>query len=243
MSADFDAIVSLVRRHAKQSAVTLEPELSNARIDRRETAPRADDDPDEYVGVGVDGILAASSKLLAINRGDAKPDERESWAYKRVMTPDRLLRERIRLDADKSGRKLMRALARRKTLDAMTPFHFDNYATGLLLGNPLSTPLEEINPMHIVEQLRRVTMMGPGGIGSSQAITPSMQAVHASQFGFVSPLEGPESERAGIDVRLAWNTRIGSDGRVYQQFLNRKTGQMEWLSPEDLEGKTFKLPD
>jgi len=239
MSASFDDIVLLVRQHVKKA----DDEPMAARIDRRETAPKPYDDGDEYLSVGVDGILAASSKLLAVNRGDAKPDQRDSWAYKRIMTPDKLLRERIRMDADRSGRKLMRVLARRKSLDAVTPFHFDNYATGLLLGNPLSTPLEEINPMHIVEQLRRVTMMGPGGIGSSQAITPSMQAVHASQFGFVSPVEGPESEKAGIDVRLAWNTRLGSDGRVYQQFFNKRTGQMEWVSPEELEGKVVKLPD
>lgn len=239
MSTAFDDIVSLVRRHVKRA----DEEPTSARLDRREAAPRSDDDGDEYLGVGVDGILAASSKLLAVNRGDAKTDERDSWAYKRVMTPDKLLRERIRMDSDRSGRKLMRALARRRSLETVTPFHFDNYATGMLLGNPLSSPLEEINPMHIIEQLRRVTMMGPGGIGSSQAITPGMQAVHSSQFGFVSPLEGPESEKAGIDVRLAWNTRIGTDGRVYQNFLNRRTGQMEWLSPEELEGKVVKLPD
>jgi len=50
------------------------------------------------------------------------------------------------------------------------------------------------------------------------------------------------SEKAGIDVRLAWGAKIGSDGRVYQRMKNR-TGQYEWVSPTQLVGKTLKLPD
>jgi DNA-directed RNA polymerase beta subunit len=232
---ELDKIVGLIQT-GKTAAVT-----AGGRINRTSTAPTSHDN-EEYVGVGLDGILAASGKLLAVNRGESTTDERDSLTFKRIMTPDRLMRERVRIDADKSGMKLMRALARKRTLKAMTPFHFDNYATGLLLGNPLSSPLEEINPMHIVEQARRVTLMGPGGIGTPQAITSGMQAVHASQFGFLDPLHGPESERAGIDSRLAWGTRIGSDGRIYQQFMNRRTQKPEWLSPDQLDGKTIRLP-
>ena len=51
------------------------------------------------------------------------------------------------------------------------------------------------------------------------------------------------SERAGIDVRMATGTRIGSDGRIYQLMRNRKTGKNQWVSPTDLVGKTLKLPD
>ena len=51
------------------------------------------------------------------------------------------------------------------------------------------------------------------------------------------------SEKAGIDVRLAHGARVGSDGRIYQLMLNRRTGKKEWVSPSDLRGKTLKLPD
>ena len=51
------------------------------------------------------------------------------------------------------------------------------------------------------------------------------------------------SERAGIDVRLAYGTRIGSDGKIYQLLKNRETGNKEWVSPTDLQGKTLKLPE
>jgi hypothetical protein len=363
----------------------------------------ADDDEHEtYASVGLDGLLSATEKLLAVNRGLAEPDERDSLPNDRIHTPDRLMAERVKLDHGRTLRTLMGRLSRSKSLTPMGADVFAPYTVGYLAGNPLAPALEEINPMHILEQKRRVTKMGPGGVGDPSAITLSMQSVHASQFGFVDPISGPEcmpgdsevytkrgwvrwdavkdddvfacnvsgrfewhrasrvvrelysgpmivgsssnihmmvtpshrvvfkrdpeafelsvtfasdlsgadiyiptsptldlldksyetsglrlesqrllpecwssesfngmvycatvpggmlyvrgksnhpgfwtgnSDKAGIDVRLAHGTRIGSDGRVYQVMLNRKTGKKQWVSPSDLVGKTLKLPD
>jgi len=200
------------------------------------------DDPEPYVPVGVGAIVEASSKLLDVNRGVATPDNRDHYAYKRVMTPAAFLKERIRLDADRARRQIAALVARKRSLSALQPGAFDSYVDGMINGNPLALPLEEINPLHLVEQARRLTHMGPGGIGSSDAITPEMQAVDASQFGFVSATEGPESELAGVDVRAATGTKLGSDNKIYQRFVNRD-GDFIWLSPEDTQDLSVKLPD
>jgi DNA-directed RNA polymerase beta subunit len=196
-----------------------------------------------YVPVGVGGMIAATEKLLHVNQGVADPDDRDASQFKRLYTVPHLLRERIRLDADKSKRSLLRFSARTKSLKAARPFLFDGYMDGQLVGNPLTMPLEEINPMHILEQSRRITQMGPGGIGSEDSITGQMQAVKASEFGFIDPLAGPESSLAGVDVRASWGTKYGRDGRIYQRMKNRRTGKMEWVSPDDLKNKILKLPD
>jgi DNA-directed RNA polymerase beta subunit len=104
-------------------------------------------------------------------------------------------------------------------------------------------PLEEINPLHLVEQSRRITQMGPGGIPSDSSITMETAALHPSTFGFVSPIESPESERAGVDSRLTWGSRIGSDGKIYQKVKNSRTGKRQWVSSGDLAGKVVALPD
>lgn len=203
---------------------------------------KGDDDPD-HVPVGLRGVLGATEKLLAVNRGLVPPDERDSWQFKRIMPTDKLLRERVKLDADKTRLNLMRRLARFRSLKPVSSFAFDGYAQGLLIGNPLSMPLEEINPMHLVEQSRRVTQMGPGGLPSEDSITEEAQALHPSQFGFLSTLEGPESSRIGVDTRLAHGVKIGSDGNLYQKFLDRRENKFRWLAPKDLDGKTMALPD
>lgn len=217
------------------------PPVSNSTSHHRYLAD--DDEHESYAPVGLDGLLASTEKLLAVNRGIAQTDDRDSAANDRVFTVDRLLAERIKLDHGKTLRALMGRLSRRRSLTPMGPDAFGEYTTGYLKGNPLAAALEEINPLNGVEHQRRITKMGPGGIGDSAAITVDAQSVHGSQFGFISPSEGPESERAGVDVRLAVGTRIGSDGRIYQKMRNRRTGMMEWVSPTMLKGKTLKLPD
>lgn len=201
------------------------------------------EDGEDYMGVGVEGLLASSEKLLAVSRGVEAPDDRDDWKFKRVWSFGDLVRERIVRDAGKVRRQMMYRLAKQKSLKPLHPGYFDSYVEGQIVSNPLASPLEEINPMQLSENARQVTLMGPGGIGSSDAITPEAQSVHPSTFGFLSTLEGPESELAGIDTRLAWGVKIGSNGRLYQKFLDRRTGRYKYMSPEDLDGLSVGMPD
>jgi DNA-directed RNA polymerase beta subunit len=205
-------------------------------------APQVESDPND-VPADIDTILAATEKLLAVNRGMAEPDERDSLEFRRVYTPDKLMAERIKLDAGKLKRMAMRRLAKMRNLNGIGPGYFDDYTEGLIVGNPLSSPPEEINPMHLVEQNSRITQLGAGGLPSDESITPEAQSLHPSTFGFLDSIAGPESSRIGVDTRLATGARIGDDGNIYQQFHNRRTGQKEWLTPGKLVGKTLALPD
>lgn len=225
---------------------TLMQKASSTRSKKDEESVPAfelDDDGEEYMSVGVDGVLAASEKLLAINRGLANVDERDSLKFQKILRPHSMLRESIKMDAGKVSRQLMYQAARRKNLSGIQTAAFDPYVERLMVGNPLTAPLEEINPMHLTESARRITKMGPGGLGSDESITEEAQAVHPSQFGFISCIEGPESSRAGIDVRVTWGTKLGSNGRLYQKFYDRHSKSMKWMSPEDLDGLTVKIPD
>lgn len=204
--------------------------------------PKQADDNDD-VPADIDTILAATEKILAVSKGQAEPDERDSMVFRRIFTPDKLFAERIELDAGKLRQKLMRVLARRKTLKAMPVAFFDPYTEGLVVGHPLSSPLEEINPLQLVEQGRRISQFGPGGLAGIEQITPESQNIHPSSFGFLASIEGPESERIGLDTRLAWGTKLGSDGQIYQQFNNRRSGKPQWVSPSDLADKVVGLPD
>ena len=195
------------------------------------------------VSANLDAILASTDKLLAVNRGHAEPDERDSLEFRRIMPPHQLFAERVRLDADRILKNTMRQVARTRSLKPIGAAHFDSYAEGMIVSHALSSPLEEINPMHLVEQARRITSMGPGGLPNSDSITPESQNLHPSQFGFFSSLEGPESEKIGVDVRLAHGAKLGDDGRLYSEFHDRRRGKKVWLSPVDLVGKTVGLPE
>ncbi len=234
MSLAIAQIEELLKKAQKKTAAT------EVRIPRAPVEPTADDDD---IPVGINGLMAATEKLLAVNRGQVPTDERDSLVFKRIHPTSKLMAERVLLDADKPRLGALRVAARLRSLKGVSPFHFDTYTEGHLLGNPLSLPLEEINPLSLLEQARRVTHMGPGGLGSEDAITDEARALHPSQFGFISSIEGPESSKIGVDTRVAWGTKIGSDGRLYQRMYDRAQKRHRWVSPEDLHGASMSVPD
>lgn len=239
MAIDLQELTNALQKPAAYAAIKAH------KAKKTDTVPEfeLDDDGEEYMPVGVDGVLASTEKLLAMNRGLVEPDERDSLKFQKVLRPHAMLRESIKMDAGKIARTAMYQAAKRKNLKGLQPGAFDAYVNRLLVGNPLTSPLEEINPMQLVANARRVTKMGPGGLGSDQSITEEAQNVHPSQFGFISCIEGPESARAGIDVRVAWGTKLGSNGRLYQKFYDKRKKKMVWMSPEDVDGLVIKLPD
>lgn len=209
---------------------------------RQESVPvfELDDDGEEYMSVGTDGVLAASEKLLAINRGLAETDERDSLKFQKILRPHSMLRESIKMDAGKVARQMMYQAARRKNLSSMQTAAFDPYVERLLVGNPLTSPLEEINPMQLTESARRITKMGPGGLGSSESITEEAQAVHPSQFGFISPIEGPEcfSSDTQIFTSKGWVdvASINTD----TELACRVDGRLEFHKPERVIHEPYK---
>jgi len=207
-----------------------------------EEEPTKDEFGDTYIPIGVDGVIRSTQQILEV-KGDDVEDVRDQLQYKRLYRTHNMLKERITLDAGGLRRKAMWGVDKSKTLKSLPPFFMDNYVKDLLIGNSLSSPTEETNPLLLEDQGRRITMMGDGGIGSSSAITDEAQAVNPTTFGFISPLEGPESEKAGVDVRIASGAKLGDDGKIYQVYHDKRTGKDRWMSAADLKGLVVKLPE
>lgn len=199
---------------------------------------------DEHdVPADIDTILASTEKLLAVNRGTAEPDERDSLEFRKIHTPADMLAERISMDAGKIRRVAMRRIAKMRSLKPVGVAAFDGYVDGMFNGNPLCLPLEEMNTMSLVEQARRISGMGLGGLSSDDSISEDSQALHPSTFGFLSAVEGPESNRIGVDTRLAIGAHVGEDGKIYRQVKETASGKMKWVSPSDLHNSVIGLPE
>jgi len=135
--------------------------------------PSASDD--QYAPVGVGGLVAATQKALAMNRGLMDQDHRDGIQFKRIMNTPELLAERVKLDSTGSFRRIMGHAARHRSLKGFMPGALSDLVEKHITGSQLSSPLEEINPLDVLNQARRVTLMGPGGISSADMITAPMQ--------------------------------------------------------------------
>lgn len=190
---------------------------------------------EDDVPADTNAILAITEKLLAVNRGEAEPDERDSLEYRRVHTPDKLFAERVKLDAHKIRRVAMRRVSKARSLKPIGVNHFDPYMEGLISGNPLSSPLEETNTLSLVEQARRVTQMGPGGIPSEDSVTEDSQSINPSIFGFLSSVEGPECFSSDTEVFTKRGWVLWPEIRDDDQFACRNSdGQMFFDKPDRL---------
>ena len=150
-------------------------------------------------------MLATTKKLLAINRGEAEPDDRDHMAYQHVLGPEDLLAERL----GKSGgelRKLLWKVSARKNLDGVQPGFFDRAIQSAIIGSGLGAPIEEINPAEIFDQQSRLTRMGEGGISSLDAVPEESRAVQPTHLGFVDFLRTPEcyDEHTEVMTRRGW---------------------------------------
>lgn len=206
---------------------------------------------DDHVPLGLSGLMHASAKLLHVNQGLTDPDDRDSYAFKAIYRNHDHLAERIKLDAGKLRRKMMYRIVRDQSLKGVMPSALDGYTTGFLIGtsdepNQLSAPLEETNPMHLVENAHRITMMGAGGIGSDDQITPEAQAINGTQFGFIDLIAGPECHSEDTEVLTGNGWVDWKDVNDETEFACSVDGvngfsKSERIIKEHYEGEMFEI--
>jgi DNA-directed RNA polymerase beta subunit len=194
-----------------------------------------------YKNLTPEAVLDITKKLLAVNRREADPDDRDSMAYQQVYGPEDLIAERFAKDKQNLRQLLWRASAK-KSLDHVPAGVFNKAISAALLGSGLGSSIEEINPAEIFDQQTRVTRLGEGGIGSIDAVPAESRSVQPSHLGFIDFLRTPESGKVGVDMRFANGAKKGVDGRIYMPVINTKTGQAEYKTPQDLADEALIFP-
>lgn len=194
-----------------------------------------------YKTLTPEAILDITKKLIAVNRKEADPDDRDAMAYQSVVGPEDLIAERFVKDKQ-SLRKLLWKATAKKNLDHVPTGFFNKAINAALIGSGLGSSLEEINPAEIFDHQTRVTRMGEGGISSLDAVPQESRSVQPSHLGFVDFLRTPESGKVGVDMRFARGAMKGTDGKVYTPVVNMKTGQTEMKTPSELADMPLAFP-
>ena len=75
----------------------------------------------------------------------------------------------------------------------------------------LSQYMDQTNPLAEITHKRRLSSLGPGGVGRDQAGF-AVREIHPSHFGRICPIETPEGQNAGLVGSLASYARINAEG-------------------------------
>ena len=88
---------------------------------------------------------------------------------------------------------------------------FQNTLRELFNTGQLSQYMDQTNPLAEITHKRRLSSLGPGGVGRDQAGF-AVREIHPSHFGRICPIETPEGQNAGLVGSLASYARINTDG-------------------------------
>lgn len=111
-------------------------------------------------------------------------------------------------------------------------------------SNQLSTILDDTNPLSEVDNLRRVSVLGTGGINRERA-SFSIRDVNASQYGRIDPVRSPEGPNIGLVTYLALYAKVDEFGFIQAPYrkvekIGKKakiTDEIVYLTADDEEDR------
>lgn len=102
----------------------------------------------------------------------------------------------------------------------------------------LSTIVDQTNPLAELDNLRRITVGGPGGIEKERA-SFSIRDISSSQYGRICPIRSPEGPNIGVVTYMALYSRVNKYGFLetpYKKVVNKKiTDEIVYLQADDEE--------
>ncbi|MDO8573550.1 MAG: DNA-directed RNA polymerase subunit beta [Candidatus Daviesbacteria bacterium] len=163
-------------------------------------------------------IIATLKYLIKLSRGEGKLDDIDHLANRRVrcagelvqqnafrigvLRLERIIKERMSLtaaDAEISPGGLINA---KPVIAAVNEF---------FRSSQLSSILDQVNPLSELDHLRRLSVMGAGGITRDRA-SFSVRDINHSQYGRIDPIRSPEGQNIGLVTYLALHAHIDEYG-------------------------------
>ncbi len=104
--------------------------------------------------------------------------------------------------------------------------------------NQLSTIVDQTNLLSELDNLRRITVGGPGGIEKERA-SFSIRDISSSQYGRICPIRSPEGPNIGVVTYMALYSKVNQYGFLetpYKKVVNGKvTNEIVYLQADDEE--------
>lgn len=187
-------------------------------------------------------LLRASKKLLAIMRKEDEQDERDSLIFKELNSVSDLLQKYFVAKNPAIQRNLAYRTDNKDSVrEIISSDTFAKPIKEFFTVGDLSNPSPQTNPIEMLNEWRKTTVMGTGAIQSSHAITFNMRDVHPTHLGFLDPINTPEGHKVGVTLPLAID--VNKRGNNITTLIFTPDGKKEYLTPYELYTKNIGFPD
>jgi len=196
-----------------------------------------------------DDIVAAVKFLVRLNNGEGEADDIDHLGNRRVRAVGELVQNTLRVGLLQMERVVKERMSISADLTMVTPTSLINARpivarlNEFFAGSQLSQFMDQINSLSELEHLRRLSVMGPGGLTRERA-SFSVHDINNSQYGRIDPIKSPEGPNIGLITHLALMGRINEYGFMetpYRKVEKGKDGsvkvteEIEWLMADDEE--------
>ena len=205
-------------------------------------------DQDHWI-LSPEDIVAAIKLLITLNNGEGAPDDIDHLANRRVRAVGELVQNTLRIGLLQMERVVKERMSMSADQTQVTPATMINARpivarlNEFFAGSQLSQFMDQINSLSELEHLRRLSVMGPGGLTRERA-SFSVHDINNSQYGRIDPIKSPEGPNIGLITHLALASRINEYGfletpyRRVKKNSNKRpkvTNEIVWLMADDEE--------
>ncbi|MBU1017202.1 DNA-directed RNA polymerase subunit beta [Patescibacteria group bacterium] len=179
-------------------------------------------------------LVAVIAKVIELNKGTLEPDDIDSLSNRRVRSVGELLQMQVRVGFIQMERNIKERMSLQprgilcepQTLISTRPVQARVHSF-FALGQ-LSQYQDQSNPLTGLDHLRRLSVLGPGGLSKERA-SFSVRDVHFSHYGRVCPVRTPEGPNIGLISYLSLFSRVNEFGFLetpYKKLVKEKNDKI-----------------
>ncbi len=193
--------------------------------------------------VNAEMILRSAQKLHQVMRGEAPEDDRDSLEFKKFLSYDDHIAERITNEKQRITNRVRGRIDRVDTVKSLvSPGDFNNPVKAFFTSSTLSSTTEQTNPLTMIGDYSKVTITGEGGVTSERQITNAMRDINPSTLGFLDPVHTPESDKIGALLHLSQQAVKRGD-TLATKVYDVRTGRTVEITPRELVHSVIAFPD
>lgn len=173
-------------------------------------------------------VISSVKYLIGLQNERGKIDDIDHLSNRRVRRVGELVQgNAVRIGLIRLERSIREKMSLTKTDETLTPAALVNARpliatiSEFFRRNRLSTILDQTNPLAEIDNLRRLSVMGSGGVTRERA-SFSMRDINASQYSRIDPVRSPEGPNIGLVTYLALYARVNDFGFLEAPYLKVK---------------------
>jgi len=180
----------------------------------------------------LEDVVATVAYLVKLQNKQGYTDDIDHLSNRRIRQIGELVKESaFRIGMIRLERSIREKMSLTKTEDLLTPAALVNARpliatiSEFFRRNRLSTILDQTNPLSEIDNLRRLSVMGSGGVTRERA-SFSMRDINASQYSRIDAVRSPEGPNIGLVTYLALYTQVNKYGFLDAPYLKvEKSGK------------------